>query len=122
MRLRNPFRSDKGSSVAENIVPAEESRAAKKSAPVKETSRAKQPAKAQKAAQTNSKKAAPAKKENRLVRYLREVRAELQKVVWPTRRDALNLTAIVLGVTATMSIGLGLVDWIFSKLFAFIIR
>lgn len=122
MRLRNPFRSDKGSSVAEEVVPAEESRAAKKPAPTKETPRAKQPAKAQKATQLNSKKATPTKKENRLVRYFREVRAELQKVVWPTRREALNLTAIVLGVTTTMSIGLGLVDWIFSRLFAFIIR
>ncbi|MBM3190150.1 MAG: preprotein translocase subunit SecE, partial [Chloroflexi bacterium] len=39
------------------------------------------------------------KKENRIVRYFKEVRAELSKVVWPSRRNATNLTAIVLGVT-----------------------
>jgi preprotein translocase subunit SecE len=61
------------------------------------------------------------KKEYRIVRYFKEVRAELRKVVWPTRREATNLTAIVLAVTVTMSAVLGLVDWAFSKLFALII-
>jgi preprotein translocase subunit SecE len=61
------------------------------------------------------------KKEYRIVRYFKEVRAELRKVVWPTRREATNLTAIVLAVTVTMSAVLGVVDWAFSKLFALII-
>ena len=61
------------------------------------------------------------KKQNRVIRYLREVRAELQKVVWPSRRSAVNLTMIVLGVTAAMSIAMGLMDWIFTKLFALIV-
>jgi preprotein translocase subunit SecE len=65
--------------------------------------------------------AAPKKKENRILRYLKEVRAEVQKVVWPTRRTTLRLTAIVLAVTASMSISLGLIDWVFSKLFALVI-
>jgi preprotein translocase subunit SecE len=61
------------------------------------------------------------KKEYRIVRYLKEVRAELRKVVWPSRRNTLNLTGIVLGVTASMSILLGVIDWLLSKLFALII-
>ncbi len=62
------------------------------------------------------------KKELRIVRYFKEVRAELKKVVWPTRRNTLNLTAIVLSVTAIMSISWGFV-WIgfFAKLFSWII-
>lgn len=64
---------------------------------------------------------APAKSENRVVRYFKEVRAEIGKVVWPSRRDTINLTAIVLGVTATMSIILGVIDWLFAKLFALIL-
>jgi len=60
------------------------------------------------------------KKENRIVRYFKEVRAELSKVVWPSRRNATNLTAIVLGVTVAMSALMGLLDWVFSKLFALI--
>ena len=60
-------------------------------------------------------------KENPISRYLRETKAELQKVVWPTRKDVVNLTLIVLAVTATMSIALGIVDYLFTKLFALII-
>ena len=62
-----------------------------------------------------------AKKESRLVRYFKEVRAELQKVAWPSRRNTINLTMIVLGVTAAMSMALGLIDWIFTKLFGLVI-
>lgn len=63
----------------------------------------------------------PVKKQNRIVRYFREVKAEVQKVVWPSRRATINLTGIVLAVTAAMSIALGLIDWLFSRLFALIL-
>jgi len=78
---------------------------------------------ASKSAPAIAKKAAPpaVKKENKLVRYFKEVRAEVRKVVWPTRQAALRLTAIVIGVTAAMSLFLGLVDLLFSKLFGLII-
>lgn len=58
------------------------------------------------------------KKENRLVRYFKGVRAEMSKMTWPTRQVTLRLTAIVLGVTAAMSIALGLIDWVFARVFA----
>lgn len=61
------------------------------------------------------------KKENRLVRYLRGVRAEIRKVTWPSRPVALRLTGVVLAVTVGMSIALGFIDWMFSKLFALLI-
>ncbi|MGC9361075.1 MAG: preprotein translocase subunit SecE [Anaerolineae bacterium] len=61
------------------------------------------------------------KKENKLVRYLRETRAEIGKVVWPTRRQTIHLTAIVFGVTAAMSLLLGFLDWVFARLFALLI-
>lgn len=63
----------------------------------------------------------PRKKENRLVRYLKETRAEIGKVVWPTRRQTIHLTAIVFGVTAAMSLVLGFLDWVFARLFALLI-
>ena len=63
----------------------------------------------------------PAKKENRVISYFKGVRAELRKVVWPSRRTTINLTAIVFGVTTVMSIAMGLVDWVLTKLFALII-
>jgi preprotein translocase subunit SecE len=55
------------------------------------------------------------------VRYLRETRAELKKVTWPTREEATNLTYIVLGVTLAFSVFLGLVDWIFTHVFQLIL-
>ena len=57
-----------------------------------------------------------AKSENRIVRYFKETRAELRKVTWPTRREATNLTLIVLGVTVAMAIFLGAVDLLFATL------
>ena len=62
------------------------------------------------------------KKENAIIRYLKETRAELRKVSWPTRQEAINLTAIVMAVTMAMAAFLGLVDYIFSRLFGLIIR
>ena len=54
------------------------------------------------------------KPDNRLVRYLKETRAELRKVSWPTRQQATNLTIIVLAVTIVMAIFLGVVDLVFA--------
>jgi preprotein translocase subunit SecE len=62
------------------------------------------------------------KKGNIVTRFLRETRSELRKVVWPTRREAVNMTAIVLGVTILMAAGLGVVDWLFTKIFSLIVR
>ena len=49
------------------------------------------------------------------MRYLRESRAEMRKVTWPTREEALNLTAIVLIVTVLMSMFLWGLDVIFDS-------
>ena len=48
------------------------------------------------------------------MRYLRETRAELRKVHWPVRQEAWSLTKIVLAVTISMAILLGLLDYLFS--------
>jgi len=69
-----------------------------------------------------ARKAGKGKKGNIISRFLRETRSEVKKVVWPTRREALNMTAIVLGVTVLMAAGLGMVDWLFTKLFALVVR
>ena len=65
-----------------------------------------------------SKAAAEVKQENRLVRYFKETRAELRKVHWPTRKEALNLTTIVLAATVAMAILLGVLDYFFTWLAA----
>jgi preprotein translocase subunit SecE len=48
-------------------------------------------------------------KGNVVINYLRETRAELRKVHWPTRQEAWGLTKIVMGVTIAMTIFLGLI-------------
>jgi preprotein translocase subunit SecE len=52
--------------------------------------------------------------ENAVVRYLKETRAELRKVTWPTRQEARTLTTIIVIVTVAMAIFLGTLDYIFQ--------
>ncbi len=60
-------------------------------------------------------------RENRVTQYLRETRAELRKVVWPTRDEAINLTAIVVVTILAMSAFMGIFDYLFTILFRFLI-
>ena len=61
------------------------------------------------------------KRDNFIVRYFKETRAELRKVNWPTRKEAINLSLIVLGVTLFMSALLGAIDYLFAQLFSLIL-
>lgn len=66
-------------------------------------------------------RAASRKKPNAIVRFFRETVAELKKVNWPTRQEATQLTVIVLLVVVAMSTLLGVLDFLFSRLFGFIV-
>ena len=59
--------------------------------------------------------------DNPIVRYLRETRAELSKVSWPTRQDATNLTVVVLATVVASSLVLGAFDLLFTELFKLIL-
>ena len=61
------------------------------------------------------------KQENFLQRYFRETTGELRKVTWPTRQEALNLTLIVLVVIVAMGAFFGILDFIYSQFFLFIL-
>ena len=54
--------------------------------------------------------------------FFREAAAELRKVHWPTWPQARLLTLLVIGVSFAVGIILGGVDYIFEKLFEFILR
>jgi preprotein translocase subunit SecE len=56
------------------------------------------------------------KKPNAISLYFRETIGELRKVNWPTRREALQLTVIVIVVMAAMSVYLAIVDGIGAAL------
>ncbi len=57
----------------------------------------------------------PVKKENRFARYFKETRAELRKVTWLTRDEALHLTGVVIAITVGMALLLGAIDFVFEK-------
>jgi preprotein translocase subunit SecE len=52
---------------------------------------------------------------NPVSRYLRETRGEIRKVTWPTREEALRLTAIVLAVTLASAVFFWFWDTVFSN-------
>ena len=58
---------------------------------------------------------------NAIQRYFRETIGELRKVNWPTRKEATNLTIVVLIVTVSMSAFLGFLDFLFTRFFALIL-
>jgi preprotein translocase subunit SecE len=61
------------------------------------------------------------KKQNAISRYFRETAGELRKVNWPTRREALQLTAIVIVVMVVMGLYLDIVDRIGEALITLVI-
>jgi preprotein translocase subunit SecE len=63
-------------------------------------------------------KSVAVKRPNAIQRYFHETVGELRKVTWPTRKEATNLTIIVLAVTFVVGMYLGVLDYIFSRFFA----
>lgn len=64
-------------------------------------------------AKDKAKKAVAAKdpkKKGGIKRYFKELKSEMKKVVWPTRKKVINNTGIVMGVMAFMGVFLFAVD------------
>ena len=57
-----------------------------------------------------------------MLKFLKESREELRKVVWPSREEVLNSTIVVLAATAIISIFLFIVDNGFEGLFDMLIE
>lgn len=53
---------------------------------------------------------------SKVLQYLKEVKNELVKVVWPSRRDTVKMTIIVIVFSVMVSVFLGAVDYGLSKL------
>ncbi len=52
----------------------------------------------------------------RTATYLKEVRAEMSKVSWPTWDDLRRSTTVIIIFVVIIGIVIGLMDWAFSKL------
>lgn len=61
------------------------------------------------------------KKQNFIARWWRETTGELRRVTWPTPPKAWRLTKVVMAVVFAMSALLGLLDFVFTRLIAFIL-
>lgn len=61
-------------------------------------------------------KTAATKKSGRRFRLFGDTIAELKKVVWPTRQEAIRLSIIVIILTLVLGVILGALDYGFSRL------
>ena len=56
------------------------------------------------------------------IQFLREAKAELKKVTWPSRKQTLGSTMVVLVVVVIISLFLGVVDMGLSSLIRLVLR
>ena len=53
--------------------------------------------------------------------FIRDVRSELRKVAWPTQRETINLTAVVLALSIAVGLFLGGIDFLFQEFFRWLL-
>jgi len=53
---------------------------------------------------------------NKIINFLKEAKAELMKVNWPSKKQIINYTLTVIGISIAVAIFLGTLDYFFSYL------
>src|SRR5579872_3116152 len=53
--------------------------------------------------------------------FVRDVRSELRKVAWPSQRETINLTIVVLAFSIALGLVLGGVDFVFQEFFRWLL-
>ncbi|MGI6036839.1 MAG: preprotein translocase subunit SecE [Limnochordia bacterium] len=61
-------------------------------------------------------------KVGQLRKFLREVRAELRKVVWPNRKELTTYTGVVIVAVAALAVFFGISDLIIARILALLLR
>jgi len=56
------------------------------------------------------------------VKFLKQVETELKKVVWPTRKEAAKMTAVVISTSLVVGSFIGFLDFAFTKIMQSIIK
>jgi preprotein translocase subunit SecE len=56
------------------------------------------------------------------VQFLREVKTELKKVTWPSRKDTLSGTVVVLVAVIIIAVFLGIIDFWLSSLVKLLLK
>jgi preprotein translocase subunit SecE len=58
----------------------------------------------------------------KIKQFLKEIQAELKKVVWPTRTELINSTILVIISTAFFALIIGAFDQLFVKILSAFLR
>lgn len=53
----------------------------------------------------------------KIKKFFQEVRVEMKKVNWPTKKETTKYTVIVLGTTIAVAVYLGTLDFLFTNFF-----
>jgi len=56
------------------------------------------------------------------IKFIKQARAELKKVVWPTKKQVISMTAIVIAVSVAVGIFIGSLDYLFTNLIGQIVK
>jgi preprotein translocase subunit SecE len=59
---------------------------------------------------------------SKVIQFFRESKAELKKVVWPTKDDVISSIKVVIISTIVMAVVLGLLDISFTALFRMLMK
>lgn len=57
-----------------------------------------------------------------LTRYLKEVRGEVRKVIWPDRMQTIRLTSVVVILSIVVGLIIGAADFVISRVFAVLLN
>ena len=53
---------------------------------------------------------------NKIIQFIKEARVELKKVNWPTRKELIDSTKVVLITSLLLAAFIGVIDFILSQL------
>ena len=56
------------------------------------------------------------------LQFLQQTREELQKVIWPSRKETIRLTTVVILVSLFVGLFIGGLDFVFTKLLSLLIK
>lgn len=56
------------------------------------------------------------------IKFLKEVRSELKRVTWPTKKEAIRLTSVVIAVSIVVGIYIGVLDYLFTKIMELLLK
>ncbi|MDP3244805.1 MAG: preprotein translocase subunit SecE [bacterium] len=52
---------------------------------------------------------------DKITNYFREAKTELKKVVWPSKKETIKHTALVIGISVSMGVFFAILDFVFSR-------